>query len=104
MSFFTLAYSSALFRLLTTEACEGRTHCSLRPASAVWEDSVLVVAEHCVRRHVCVQVEFFRREGALVLESSGIPCINRPARKLICLTVSLTFYQCFSLFLLNCGI
>lgn len=65
---------------------------------------MLALAEHCVRRHVCVQVEFFRREGALVLESSGITYINQPARLLICVTVSLTFCQCYSLFLLNCRI
>ena len=108
MPFLVLAHSSTLFRLFIAGARGGKTPRFLRPESAIWEDTVLVVAVHCVRRHVCVQMEFSRREGALVPESAGIDdsifCINQPAHvyesSSVCI-VSLMFHQHLSLFLLN---
>ena len=108
MPFLILAHSSALFRLLIGGACGGKTPHFLCPESAIWEDTVLVVAVHCARRHVCVQVELSRREGALVPESSGIhgsiSCINQPVcvyeSSSVC-AVSLLLHQCLSLFLLH---
>lgn len=83
MPFLILAHSSTLFRLMIAGACGGKAPRFLCPESAIWEDTVLVVAVHHVRRHVCVQVEFSRREGVLVPESSGIhdsiSCINQSA-------------------------